>query len=145
MIVVIIKTVVLTLCILAVLLMFFCRKYDFCIWEKGKINGLCISYHMYVYDRFMHLVNTNDTDYRSRIELDFEDNIIRIETEDSPEILAYTFSKYKVTDEGMKIEFMFKDGYEIESARLELEPFHKSFKHLEIQTKKCESMLKYYC
>ena len=75
MIVVIIKTVVLTLCILAVLLMFFRRKYDFCIWEKGKINSIYICDHMRVYDRFMHLVNADNTGCRSRIELDFEDNV----------------------------------------------------------------------
>lgn len=144
MIVVIIKTVVLTLCILAVIIIYFCRKYDFCMWERRKTKEVYFSDHMYVYDRFNYLVNECDTKCRSRIEIDFKNNIIRIEAEDSPEVLTYTFSKYKVTgDEKNNIEFMFKDDYEIESAILKLQPFNKNFSHLEIKTKSCNSIIKY--
>lgn len=146
MIVVIIKTVVLTLCILAVLLMFFARKYDFCIWKKGKfkIKERYISDYVYVYDKFMCLVDKNN--YRSRIEIDFENNTIRIETKGSSELLTYTFSKYKVIDDDEtinKIEFMFEDEYEIESATLTFIAFSKHLNHLKIQTKNCDKVIEY--
>lgn len=146
MIVVIIKTVVLTLCILAVLLMFFVRKYDFCIWKQGilKIKEIYISDYIYVYDKFMCLVDKNN--YRSRIEIDFENNTIRIETQSSPEVLTYTFSKYKVIEEDGEIdsiEFMFEDGYEIESATLTFVAFSRHLKHLKIQAKNCDNMIEY--
>lgn len=145
MIAVIIKTVVLTLCILAVLLMFFARKYDFCIWKKCKIKERYFSDYIYVYDRFMHLVDKNN--YRSRIEIDFENNTIRIETKDSSELLrTYTFSKYKVIDDDEtinKIEFMFEDEYEIESATLTFIAFSKHLNHLKIQTKNCNRVIEY--
>ena len=146
MIVVIIKTVVLTLCILAVLLMFFARKYDFCVWKQGilKIKEIYISDYIHVYDRFMCLVDKNN--YRSRIEIDFENNTICIETKGSSELLTYTFSKYKVIEEDGEIdsiEFMFEDGYEIESATLTFVVFSRHLKHLKIQTKNCDSMIEY--
>lgn len=145
MIVVIIKTVVLTLCILAVLLMFFVRKYDFCIWKKCKIKERYFSDYIYVYDRFMCLVDKNN--YRSRIDIDFENNTISIEIKDSSELLTYTFSKYKVIDDDdetiIKIVFMFEDEYEIESATLTFIAFSKHLNHLKIQTKNCNSMIEY--
>lgn len=146
MIVVIIKTVVLTLCFLAVLLMFFARKYDFCIWKKGKISKVYFSDNKYVYDKFNYLVNKDNTKCRSRIEIDFENNTIRIETQSSPEVLTYTFSKYKVIEEDGEIdsiEFMFEDGYEIESATLTFVAFSRHLKHLKIQAKNCDSMIEY--
>jgi len=146
MIVVIIKTVVLTLCILAVLLMFFIRKYDFCIWKKYKIPNVYFSNSIYVYDKFNYLVNEDDTKCRSRIEIDFENNTIRIETENSSEVLTYTFSKYTITDEeGHNIEFMFEDGYEIERASLNLRTFRNGFllDRLEIATKHRDSVIRY--
>ena len=146
MIVVIIKTVILTLCILAVLLMFFARKYDFCIWKKYKIPKVYFSNSIYVYDKFNYLVNEDDTKCRSRIEIDFENNTIRIETENSSEVLTYTFSKYTITDEeGHNIEFMFEDGYEIERASLELRTWRNELllDRLEITTKNCNSIIRY--
>jgi hypothetical protein len=147
MIVVIIKTVVLTLCILAVLLMFFVRKYDFCVWKKYKIPKVYFSDNKYVYDKFNYLVNKDNTKCRSRIEIDFENNTIRIETEDSSEVLTYTFSKYAITDEeGHNIEFMFEDGYEIERASLELRTWRNELLlgRLEITTKHRESLIQYF-
>jgi len=146
MIVVIIKTVVLTLCILVVLLMFFAGKYDFCVWEKYKIPKVYFSDSKYVYDKFNCLVNEDETIYRSRIDIDFAHNTIRIETKGSSEILTYTFSKYKVTNEGTNIEFVFEDGYEIECASLELRAWHNELllNKLEIQTKNCDNTIKYY-
>ena len=146
MIVVIIKTVVLTLCFLAVLLMLFARKYDFCIWEKYKIPKVYFSNSIYVYDKFNYLVNEDDVKCRSRIEIDFENNTIRIETENSSEVLIYTFSKYTITDEeGHNIEFMFEDGYEIERASLELRTWRNELllDRLEITTKHRESIIQY--
>ncbi len=126
----------------------FARKYDFCIWKKCKIPKLYFSDFIYVYDRFNYLVNTDDVKCRSRIEIDFENNTIRIETEGSSEISTYTFSKYKVTDEGRTyVEFMFEDGYEIESATLALDVTLRNellLKHLEITTKNCDNIIKYY-
>lgn len=147
MIVVIIKTVVLTLCILAVIIIYFCRKYDFCIWEKYKIPKVYFSNSIYVYDKFNYLVNVDDTKCRSRIEIDFENNTIRIETQSSPEVLTYTFSKYKVNDEeGHNIEFMFEGGYEIERASLELRTWRNELllDRLEITTKNRDSIIQYY-
>lgn len=148
MIIVIIKTVIFTLCVLAVLLMFFAGRYDFCIWKKKcKIPKVYFSDSIYVYDRFNYLVNTDDVKCRSRIEIDFENNTIRIETKGSSEISTYTFSKYKVIDEeGSYIEFMFKDGYEIEYASLELGTQHNEpvFKELEIRTKNCDNTIQYF-
>lgn len=147
MIVVIIKTVVLTLCILTVLLMFFARKYDFCIWKKYKNPKVYFSDEKHIYDKFNCCINNNIK--RSRIELDFNHNTIRIETKDSPEVLTYTFSKYKVTedDDGNvnNVEFMFEDGYEIERVSLELGTWRNKlvFRHLEIVTKNCNSVIKY--
>ena len=144
MIIVIIKTVALTLCILVVLLMIFAGKYDFCVWKKYKIPNVYFSDSKYVYDRFNYLVNDN-TKCRSRIDIDFAHNTIRIETKGSSEISTYTFSKYKVIDEedvlSNYIEFMFEDGYEIESAILTL--IGKNFKRLEITTKNCDSIIQY--
>ncbi len=126
----------------------FARKYDFCIWKKCKIPKLYFSDFIYVYDRFNYLVNTDDVKCRSRIEIDFENNTIRIETEGSSEISTYTFSKYKVTDEGRTyVEFMFEDGYEIESATLALDVTvcnELLLKYLEITTKNCDNIIKYY-
>lgn len=147
MIVVIIKTVVLTLCFLAVLLMFFARKYDFCIWKKCKISKVYFSDNKYVYDKFNYLVNKDNTKCRSRIEIDFENNTIRIETKGSSELLTYTFSKYKVTDDGTNIEFMFEDEYEIESVTLALTVTLLNeflLKRLEITAKNCDNIIKYY-
>lgn len=147
MIVVIIKTVVLTLCILAVLLMFFARKYDFCVWKKYKIPKVYFSDNKYVYDKFNYLVNKDNTKCRSRIEINFENNTIRIETKGSSEVLTYTFSKYKVADDGTNIEFMFEDEYEIESATLALAVTLLNeflLKRLEITTKNCDNIIKYY-
>ena len=114
MIAVIIKTVVLTLCILVVLIIYFCRKYDFCMWERCKTKEVYISNSKYVYDRFKDLVNNDNTKCRSRIELDYANNIICIETKDSPEVLTYTFSKYRFTDIDEKgityVEFVFENG-----------------------------------
>lgn len=149
MIIVIIKTVVLTLCILVVLLMFFDRKYDFCIWEKRKLKNKerYVSNYICVYDKFMCLVDKNDN--RSRIEIDFKNNTICIETKGSSELLTYTFSKYKVIEDDNEvidgIEFMFKDGYEIERASLELGTWRNElvFRKLEIATKNCDSIIKY--
>ena len=146
MIVVIIKTVVLTLCILVVLLMFFARKYDFCIWKKYKMPKVYFSDSIYVYDKFNYLVNEDDTKCRSRIEIDFENNTIRIETENSSEVLTYTFSKYTITDEeGHNIEFMFEDGYEIERASLELRTWRNELllDRLKITTKHRDSIIQY--
>lgn len=146
MIVVIIKTVVLTLCILVVLLMFFAGKYDFCVWKKYKIPKVYFSDSKYVYDKFNCPVNEDETVCRSRIDIDFAHNTIRIETKGSSEILTYTFSKYKVINEGTNIEFMFEDGYEIECASLELRTWHNELllNKLEIQTKNCDNTIKYY-
>lgn len=146
MIVVIIKTVVLTLCFLVVLLMFFVRKYDFCIWKKCRIPNVYFSNSIYVYDKFNYLVNEDDTKCRSRIEIDFENNTIRIETENSSEVLTYTFSKYTITDEeGHNIEFMFEDGYEIERASLELRTWRNGLllDRLKITTKHRDSIIQY--
>ena len=144
MIVVIIKTVALTLCILVVLLMIFAGKYDFCIWKKYKIPKVYFSDSKFVYDKFNYLVNGGDTKCRSRIDIDFAHNTIRIETKGSSEISTYTFSKYKIIDE-VYIEFMFEDGYEIERASLELGTHHNEpvFKQLEIQTKNCDNTIQY--
>lgn len=146
MIVVIIKTVALTLCILVVLLMIFAGKYDFCVWKKYKIPNVYFSDSKYVYDKFNYLVNENDIKCRSRIDIDFKNNTIRIETKGSSKVLTYTFSKYKVTNEGANIEFMFEDGYEIECASLELRTWHNELllNKLEIQTKNCDNTIKYY-
>lgn len=148
MIIVIIKTVIFTLCVLAVLLMFFARKYDFCIWKKCKIPEIHFSDEKCVYDKFNCRVN-EDIKCRSRIELDFNHNTIRIETKYSPEVLTYTFSKYKVIedDDGEieSIEFMFEDGYEIERASLELGTWRNRlvFRKLKITTKNCDSVIEY--
>lgn len=148
MIIVIIKTVIFTLCVLAVLLMFFVGRYDFCVWKKKcKIPKVYFSDSKYVYDKFNYLVNGDDVKCRSRIDIDFAHNTIRIETKGSPEISTYTFSKYKVIDEeGSYIEFMFKDGYEIERASLELGTWRNElvFRKLEITTKNCDSVIRYY-
>ena len=146
MIIVIIKTVIFILCVLAVLLMFFAGKYDFCVWKRYKIPKVYFSDSKFVYDKFNYLVNGDDVKCRSRIDIDFAHNTIRIETKGSPEISTYTFSKYKVIDEkGSYIEFMFKDGYEIESASLELGTRHNEpvFKELEIRTKNCDNTIQY--
>lgn len=146
MIIVIIKTVIFTLCTLVVLLMIFSRKYNFCIWEKYKIPKVYFSDSKYVYDKFNYLVNTDDVKCRSRIDIDIAHNTIRIETKGSSKVLTYTFSKYKVIDEGTIIEFMFEDGYEIEHASLVLGTWRNEFvfKQLEIQTKNCDSIIKYF-
>ena len=145
MIIVIIKTVIFTLCVLAVLLMFFAGRYDFCVWKKKcKIPKVYFSDSKYVYDKFNYLVNGDDVKCRSRIDIDFEHNTIRIETKGSPEISTYTFSTYKVTDEAY-IEFMFEDGYEIECASLELGTHNNEpvLKQLEIRTKNCDNTIHY--
>ena len=144
MIVVIIKTVIFTLCTLVVLLMIFSRKYNFCIWKKHRIPKVYFSNSKYVYDKFNYLVNGDDVKCRSRIDIDFKNNTIRIETKGSSEISTYTFSTYKVTDEAY-IEFMFEDGYEIECASLELGTHNNEpvLKQLEIRTKNCDNTIHY--
>lgn len=144
MIIVIIKTVIFTLCTLVVLLMIFSRKYNFCIWKKYKIPKVYFSNSKYVYDKFMDVVSNDKI--RSRIEIDIAHNTIRIETKGSSKVLTYIFSKYKVIDEGTNIEFMFEDGYEIERASLELKTWRNEliFRQLEITAKGSDSIIQYF-
>ena len=114
--------------------------------KKCKISKVYFSDNKYVYDKFNYLVNKDDTKCRSRIEINFKNNTIRIETKGSSEVLTYTFSKYTVIDEeGHNIEFMFEDGYEIESATLILGTWRNELflRVLEIITKNRDNRIQY--